>query len=796
MAKVDLHVHSKYSNRPSEWFLQKLGASESYTEPDQIYEMAKGRGMSFVTITDHNTMEGSLELSSKYSDAFTGMEATTYFPEDGCKVHLLIWGADQNQFEAIMNYRSDIYELRDYLADVKLAHSVAHPTYAINGMLSIEHMEKLVLLFDVFESINGGQGHASNSTLYYYLKYLTEDVFEQLQIKHQIKPQRRNSWVKGYTGGSDDHGGIYIGQTYSMAGATTPEEFLSHVRGRKSFAKGRFNDFQSLAFTVYKIAHDYSRQHSKPISNFFGVGGFSNLIFGQRKANLLDVFTVLSLKADSQKGYKKQIADLLSEIQRSKITSIQDNLDKLYDTIANISDEMLEGLVNSLSEKLKEGDFFSLISKISAAIPGLFLLVPFFTSLHHLNNNRKLLSDMRVDLPRNDNRKILWFTDTINDLNGVSVTLRHLGWQFYANGIDISIVSCLTPDELSDALPPSMINLPVVSSFDLPFYEHLSIKIPSLLKALKQLHKFEPDEIFVSTPGPVGILGVLAARLFSLPLTGIYHTDFSMELSEISKDDDNTVNRVESYTRWFYSMMDEIKVPTNEYIEILSQRGLGNKKMNVFPRQIDHEAFSLRQESDWGNHRINIPDGMNLLYVGRISKDKNLEFLINVYHKVRELKDDVNLIFAGDGPFRPEMERMLGDDPRIQILGKVAYDALPIYYSQADLLVFPSITDTYGMVVLEAQCCELPALVSDKGGPKEIVQDRETGFVLPALKLEPWVQKILRVHQIMNEDPHRYEEICHSSRRLAIQRSGWEALLKQLTREELLPKAILLADNA
>lgn len=91
MLKADLHVHSKYSNHPSEWFLQRLGASESYTEPEFIYRSAKEKGMDFVTVPDHNRAEAALLLREKYShDVFTGVESTASFPEDGCKDQPLI----------------------------------------------------------------------------------------------------------------------------------------------------------------------------------------------------------------------------------------------------------------------------------------------------------------------------------------------------------------------------------------------------------------------------------------------------------------------------------------------------------------------------------------------------------------------------------------------------------------------------------------------------------------------------------------------------------------------------------
>ena len=84
--KADLHVHSKYSKRPSEWILRKIGCSESYTEPQKLYAIAWDRGMDLVIITDHNTLAGSLEIAH-LEGTFLGEEITTYFPEDGCKLH-------------------------------------------------------------------------------------------------------------------------------------------------------------------------------------------------------------------------------------------------------------------------------------------------------------------------------------------------------------------------------------------------------------------------------------------------------------------------------------------------------------------------------------------------------------------------------------------------------------------------------------------------------------------------------------------------------------------------------------
>jgi glycosyltransferase involved in cell wall biosynthesis len=779
MIKADLHVHSRYSERPSEWFLSKLGAAESYTEPEFIYQRARELGMAYVTITDHNNIQGSIDLAEKYNDAFTGVETTTYFPEDGCKVHLLIYGLDGAQFEVIQKIRRDIYQLRDYLVEQRLPHSVAHATYAMNRIQTMEHLEKMVLLFDVFETINGGRNKASNVTWLYFLESLTDEKLKEMQARHGIAPQRSDSYIKGFTGGSDDHAGIYVGQTYTIGSGASVGDFLTDIRERKTRAEGRFNDYQSLAFTVYKVAHEYSRTHSQPLLKDFPLTRISELVFGERKVSLIDRLALAIGKSNGRRAYQKRVIELVKEIRKGKINSIEKNLDLLYDKLSDITDEVMGNLVESVRTNLRKADIFSLLGNISSAIPGLFLLVPFFTSMKVLNSNRRIIDKLRYALPDKPDHKVLWFTDTFTDLNGVSITLKNLGWRFYSSGIDVRFVTSLMDKEINEELPPNTINLPSVGSFHLPYYEQYIIKIPSLLKALKILHEIEPDEIYISTPGPIGLLGLLIARLHSIPARGVYHTDFTLELGEITEEE-SVVETLENCTRWFYSLMDEIMVPTSQYIDILSVRGLGRDKMTVFPRYIDTDMFHYYPPEKLDGTRFKLPEGLNLLYVGRISKDKNLDFLIDVYREVRKRREDVNLIVTGDGPFLKEMKAKLDGDKRVLFTGRIPYEKLPMIYSQSHALVFPSVTDTFGMVVLEAQCCELPAIVSDKGGPQEIVEDNETGFVLPALNLERWVGAVLELDDLVRNNQSRYREIRRSARDRAVERSSWEAVLHKL----------------
>ena len=161
--KVDLHVHSRHSKRPSQWILQKLGCPESFTEPERVYRIAKEKGMSLVTLTDHNTITGCLEIAH-LPDVFISEEVTTYFPSDRCKAHVLVYDIDEGIHQEIQKVRENIHDLVAYLQANRIVHALAHPLFAVNDRLTIDHFEQFLLLFRNFE-LNGARHEVQNRHL-------------------------------------------------------------------------------------------------------------------------------------------------------------------------------------------------------------------------------------------------------------------------------------------------------------------------------------------------------------------------------------------------------------------------------------------------------------------------------------------------------------------------------------------------------------------------------------------------------------------------------------------------------
>jgi glycosyltransferase involved in cell wall biosynthesis len=764
MAKIDMHVHSSCSEHPSEWFLKRLGTRESYMPPETVYQICKAAGMDFVTLTDHNRIDGALELHLKHPlDTIMGVECTTYFPEDGTKIHILAYGLNEAQYDEIERIRASIYDLRAFLYSQDLPHAVAHATFSVNHRLTKEHVERLFLLFDHFEGINGSRNRGANEILMQVLSSLTPDRIERLQHRYGIKPLSVDPWNKGIIAGSDDHSGLFAGKTYTMADATTPEAFLAQLGAKNTSAAGRHNDYESLAFAVYKIAYDFSKTRNRPVSPFFRA--FSALLFDNKPLDMKSRVAFNRIKKSKRRGMDAVygiFVETMELFQSLHSQPTEAKLAILSDKVTQASDEFVRCFFREVEQSLAHGDIVGFINRLVGSIPGVFLSLPFFTTVSVLNASRAIadgLADLYIDPLRRKPKRVLWFTDTLTDLNGVSEILRELSAQAHKKGISCTLVTSLLEDERNGDLPQPLIDLPCIHAYSPSYFSTFTLRVPSVLASLSLIYSSEPDEIFISTPGPVGLIGMLAAKLLHVPCTGVYHTDFTRQAQQITGDD-SVARLTEAYMDWFFSSVNKIAVPTDEYIGTLAKRGIPRFRMTRFARGIDTNVFSPRHAGRaWLANRCRVGHGPVLLYAGRISKEKNLAFLASVYERLVERDETVNIVFAGNGPDFAEFCTAMKKFPRAFFTGRLDRSDLPDLYSGADCFVFPSITDTFGMVVLEAQACGLPAIVSEFGGPREIIQNNKTGFIASAKSANEWVEKIEGLIRLKNDFPLLYGEM-------------------------------------
>ena len=233
----------------------------------------------------------------------------------------------------------------------------------------------------------------------------------------------------------------------------------------------------------------------------------------------------------------------------------------------------------------------------------------------------------------------------------------------------------------------------------------------------------------MSTASGTGLAALLAAKLLHLPITGAFHTDLPRYAERLYPG--TAVQRnTWRYVTWFYSMLDVVFAPSRATARDLVSRGLDQRRVQVLPAWVDGELFSPAHRDDALRARYGVNGRPVLVYAGRVAREKSVDLLAAAFRDVIDAGASAHLMVAGDGPYRAEMEEQLAGYPT-SFLGFVPQEELARVYASGDLFVFPSSTDTCGLVVLEAQAAGLPAIVSDRGGPGEWVLPGHTGLVVP-----------------------------------------------------------------
>ena len=215
-SRVDMHCHSTASQLSKLGVQRSLGLPECATPPQEVYELAKRRGMDFVTITDHDTIAGCLELEDR-PDCFVSEELTARFAGEPQAVHVLCYGITPGDHEWLQAHSGDVEACAAYLHENGIACALAHPFFNVAAPLTRRHRRRLSQLFPIWEVRNGSRAAELNMPAAIYVE------------------------THGATGigGSDDHAGVDIGRTFTeVPPAKTPEEFLRHLRRGDAEAGG------------------------------------------------------------------------------------------------------------------------------------------------------------------------------------------------------------------------------------------------------------------------------------------------------------------------------------------------------------------------------------------------------------------------------------------------------------------------------------------------------------------------------------------------------------------------------
>ena len=293
-----------------------------------------------------------------------------------------------------------------------------------------------------------------------------------------------------------------------------------------------------------------------------------------------------------------------------------------------------------------------------------------------------------------------------------------------------------------------------VPGVGLPFCREMRVYLPRLRSLCARMRADRIQLVHLTTPGPMGLAALHAAAALDLPLIGSFHTDFGRYV-RILGGSARLERWLQLYMRWLYGRCERILVPSAATGAMLVEDGIEPRRIARWARGVDAEAFSPSRRSEalrraWGvgggaggtplarlyagrvlkapgpPPHIREQPPLALLYAGRVSKEKGLALLPEAAACLRRAGVAHRWIVVGDGAWRPELARRL---PGAVFTGTLDRRGVARAMASADVFVFPSCTDTAGNVVLEAQACGLPVVVSDQGGPQENMRAGVTGRV-------------------------------------------------------------------
>ncbi len=754
--RADLHLHSRHSGAAAQWLFRRLGLPDSFSEPLDLYEKARARGMNAFTLTDRDTLDGCLSIADK-PGVFLSTEITAQFPEDRARVHLLVWGLTEADHRELRLRRENLYELRRFLVERELAHAVAHPLHRDEDRLSLAHVEKLLLLFRHFEGVNGTRDALTSDVLRFVTQRLSPAKMEELSNRHGIPA---TPGAKVLVGGSNDRSGLFVAHAWTDAEAIDAVEFLSEVRAGRCTAGGIAGTPLGHAHGLYGQVFRFATEKvaglnggglvGKAFSRFMEGENPTEFSLGEKLGFLAQgILTgqIFELAKPSRASLWKQFAatardtDLNAHIAEATAGVVEPER-RAFLIACLFADRLLYQFFTSFVKKLSGGKLFEAIQDVAMLAPVALSLSPYFLAFRQMAPDRAWLGELCQSLigepaPALRNTKRAWFTDTLEDVNGVATTIRRMTAATAENGDSLTVI---TSRESSTLTGIPLVNFQPIGEFELPEYELQKLCFPPVLQILDFIQRGDFSELIISTPGPVGLTALLAARLLGLRTAGIYHTDFPQYVRFLT-DDRSWETLTWSFMHWFYSQMDVVWVNSESYRRSWIEHDLPEAKLRILPRGLDTTLFRPdRRTPDFWQKRGASAGAVVFLYVGRISKEKNLDVITAAWARLRA--PGLALAFVGDGPHLPELKRQA---PDAIFTGYLSGEELATAFASADVFLFPSTTDTFGNVVIEAQACGLPSIVSDVGGPKDLVSEGTTGFITRGLDVDDFTRATARL---------------------------------------------------
>jgi glycosyltransferase involved in cell wall biosynthesis len=361
-----------------------------------------------------------------------------------------------------------------------------------------------------------------------------------------------------------------------------------------------------------------------------------------------------------------------------------------------------------------------------------------YASNRVLFQNRGLLTQLSRSLGQYEPpTRALWLTDSFFDHNGVSTALQATLREVQQQDLPIDILTC-HPTQPSEE---HLVVLRPIAEFSFPFYRSQIIRLPDIFELVRRFRDGSYDRVVCSTEMLMGMMALYLKTSFSVPSYFYVHTDWLDFAQKTLKLEQRPTDRIRRFLRALYRTFDGILVLNSEHVEWLSGPSMGIPLERIFTTA--HWADDIFRRLPGARSRVfpNLPEGARIvLYAGRISDEKGVMLLPEIYRKLRAEVPSVSMVIAGDGPALSRLKKAM---PEAHYLGWVDHERLPEIFSAADLLLFPSRFDTFGCAVLEAMSCGLPVAAFRTKGPRDLIEDGVSGILVD--HTEEFAKRIVQV---------------------------------------------------
>jgi glycosyltransferase involved in cell wall biosynthesis/predicted metal-dependent phosphoesterase TrpH len=687
-----MHVHSTASRYSKLGVQRSLGLPECATPPEQVYELAKRRGMDFVTITDHDTIAGCVELDH-LDDTFVSEELTVWFGGEPQAVHVLCYGITPDDHDWLQAHNDDVEECAAYLAENDVACALAHPFYAVEAPLTARHRRRLAELFPIWETRNGSRAKELNLPAFIYIE------------------------THGGTGigGTDDHAGVDIGRTYTQTpAAATPVDFLAHVRAGRASGHGEQGSAAKWAHSAMALAiRSIGRGEGGSASDPAAVLRIVERLL--REGDVRHGTAAGDLGPEDARGLLRAwLAGVeLDVCDEHELLALMQGEDFSHSDLARrarrLHERKLAGAVDGIVGMFAPGGRIDAGGAAGGLFDACMPVIPYAVATSFLGREKSKLTRSEGDRPR-----VALVADGLGGMHGVTHTLDEIRDRGVP-GFDVEVIG-------TDANVDR--RLSAVAEVEIPYYPGLKVGVPSLPAIVETLADGRYDLVHLCSPGPSGLAAWLLARVMELPVVGSYHTELGAYAGLRSG-----LPGLEAMTDValgaFYGACRVTLSPSPSSDLRLVELGVPGERIARWDRGVDVDRFDPRK-------RVAglLPGVVNVLYAGRLTREKGIDLLAESFLAARAIDLRLHLVLAGGGPEEGALRDRLGE--HATFVGWLAGEDLARTYASADVFLFASRTDTFGQVVLEAQASGLPVVAVAEGGPTGLISHGVTGLLAPA----------------------------------------------------------------